>query len=569
MGRQAGRCSLRYLQPRLRPVLDAHRQTRRSGQPPTLEPVALDNVARTCMAESPDDRWQTASDLWRALNLPAAPPFKSNKHWMWGAALVAILLITAGLLALLRPTRQPGITEAIEFAISAPENATFSSNPATITVNAPHFAISPDGHAIVFVATAAGGRPVLWRRPMDREATESLTGTEDAQDPFWSPDGRWIGFFAEGKLKKVPASGGAVQVLVPDVKDPRGGTWGQDDTILFANGAAAIQKISSAGGQPTAATELTGDVVAHRYPCFLPDGRHFIYLGIAAYGANALYAAGLDGSHQTRIAPMNSSAVYSGAGYLLFSDGSSLFAQAFDPAHLRTTGERILVAERAGRASTYKSAVSASLSGAVAFAATLSPKGSLTWLDRNGKTLGSVGSPGYYTDFRLSPAGDALAASRLNDKTGVLEVWVTDLSRGSTNRIARTGAILNGTPIFSPDGSTLVFRANRGVVTFFQKAVSGAGTERALVPYSTFHDAGIRSAMLIDSDWSPDGRTIAFSAPEIHSPERTFGCCPLLATDPRLSSWGRLPTRCTPTSRRTARPTIRITYRAGTASASL
>ena len=139
---------------------------------------------------------------------------------------------------------------------------------------------------------------------MDRDATESLTGTEDAQDPFWSPDGRWIGFFAEGKLEKVPASGGAVQVLVPDIKDPRGATWGPDGTILFANGAAAIQKISSAGGQPTAATELTADVVAHRYPYFLPDGLHFIYLGISGNGANALYGAGLDGSHQIRIAPM-------------------------------------------------------------------------------------------------------------------------------------------------------------------------------------------------------------------------------------------------------------------------
>jgi hypothetical protein len=115
---------------------------------------------------------------------------------------------------------------------------------------------------------------------------------------------------------------------------------------------------------------------------------------------------------------MNSSAVYSGAGYLLFSDGSSLFAQAFDPAHLQKIAERFMVAERAGRASTYKSLVSASLSGAIAFAETLSPRGSLTWFHRDGKTLGSMGPLGYYTDFRLSPTDDALAASRLDDKTG-------------------------------------------------------------------------------------------------------------------------------------------------------
>jgi Tol biopolymer transport system component/predicted Ser/Thr protein kinase len=482
------------------------------GNLATLETAALDSVVRTCMAESPDDRWQSASDVWRGMNLPAAPATKSSKRWVWGAVVGALLLIAAGLLAVRRSTHQPGITDAIGFAISAPENATFSSNPATLTLNAPHFAISPDGRAIVFVAGAAGRRSVLWRRPMDRDTAESLAGTEGAQDPFWSPDGRWIGFFAEGKLKKVPAAGGAVQVLATDVKEPRGGTWGRDGTILFANGAAApMQKISSAGGQPIAASELTAGVVAHRYPSFLPDGRHFVYLGLGANGANALYAAGVDGLRGTRIEQMDSSAVYSGAGYLLFSDGRSLFAQAFDPAHLRTIGERFMVADGAGRASTYKSVVSASLSGAIAFAETLSPKGSLTWFDRSGKTLGSVGPLGHYTDFRLSPTDDALAASRLDDKTGVIEVWVTDLSRGSTNRIARTGAIVNGTPIFSPDGTTIVFRANQGTVMLYRKPVSGGGVERVLVPYAILHEAGISSGMVIASDWSPDGKNIALS----------------------------------------------------------
>jgi hypothetical protein len=155
----------------------------------------------------------------------------------------------------------------------------FSSH-LNITLNVPQFAVAPDGRAIVFVAGVEGERPMLWRRPIDNVRAQALPGTEDAQDPFWSPDSRWIGFFSEGRLKKVSATGGAVQVILSGITDVRGATWGNDDTILLANGSDPILRVTSAGAQPLPMDTLGPDESSHRYPHFLPDGHHFLYIGL-------------------------------------------------------------------------------------------------------------------------------------------------------------------------------------------------------------------------------------------------------------------------------------------------
>jgi Tol biopolymer transport system component len=479
--------------------------------------AVLDTIIQTCLAQAPEDRWQTASDIWRAMTLPTAPTVKPRRTWQWVAA-IAIVMLGAGLSLDRRFGRAPAIGEVVSFAIYPPEKTVFST-PQTITVNVPQFALAPDGRTIVFAAGPEGEHPLLWRRPLDETAARALPGTEDAQDPFWSPDSRWIGFFAEGKLKKVPAAGGAVQVVVPAIRDVRGGTWANDDTILFSNGNNPLQRVAAAGGQQTSTASLMLDESSHRYPYFLPDGHHFLYLSLSAHSQTGLYVDSVDKSGRKLVALINNSAAYASPGYLLFAQEGSLFGQAFDAAALKASGQPFLIAEHAGHSSTYKSAISTSTTGSIAYAGTLSPKGSLTWFDRAGRVLDSTGPEGYYTDFRLSPNEKSLASSMLDPNTGNIEVWINDLARGSNGRVTGEGATLNATrifnasPIWSPDGTSLVFRRSRGVVEFYQKSALGGGSEHVVLSYPIIRAAGIQSHNLIDTDWSPDGTRILFSVP--------------------------------------------------------
>ena len=399
----------------------------------------------------------------------------------------------------------------MSFAIYPPEKTVFSS-PITVILNVPQFALAPDGRTIVFAAGAEGERALLWRRPIDQVDAQALPGTEDAHDPFWSPDSRWIGFFAEGKLKKVPAAGGAVQVVVSTVRDVRGGTWGDDDTILFANGTGPLQHVAAAGGQPSAMAALAPDESLYRYPQFLPDGRRFLYLGLDVKGQTGLYAGSLDDTSRKLVSRISNATVYAHPGYLLFTEAGTLFGQAFDAAHLKTSGNPFSVAEHAGYTTTHKSAISASSTGVIAYAGTISPKGNLTWFDRGGRTLNSAGPEGYYTDFRLSPTETSLAASLVDSKTGIIEVWITDLARGSNSRVTREGATLNAGPIWSPDGGQFVFRTVRGVVEFYQRSASGGGSEQVVLSDPIIRASGIQLTSLVSTDWSPDGKNIIFSA---------------------------------------------------------
>ena len=445
------------------------------GKLATLEPVALDNVVRTCMAESPDDRWQAASDVWRAMNLPATPPQNATRPWLWPGIAAALLVLGALGWTFMRASAPHAAAtgEPVTFAVYPPHGTAFS-NPPNMTINAPQFALAPDGRSIVFSAGSDGARPLLWRRYMDRLAAEPLPGTEDAYDPFWSPDSRWIGFFTGSELKKVPAAGGPAQVIVSDLQDFRGGTWGQDDTILFALGSGGIQRISSAGGQVTQATALGEREISHRHPHFLPGGRHFVFMAVTEDGELNLYGTALGEPGKKLIAKMDSSASFGGPGYLLSAEGNSLFAYPFDTARLQTTGERVLVTEHTARTGTYRSAVS-SAAGTIAYADILAPTGTLTWFDRNGATLGTVGPEGYYTDFRLSPSGEALAATRLDRQGGVADLWITDFVRGSTNRIRGPSKYFNGSAIWSPDGGRVIFRASKGGNHFTKPLLSEPG----------------------------------------------------------------------------------------------
>ena len=213
-----------------------------------------------------------------------------------------------------------------------------------------------------------------------------------------------------------------------------------------------------------------------------------------------MYVGSLDEKGRTPVAQTSNSAVYAAPGYLLFVENDSLLGQSFDTARLRTSGQQFLIAAHAGRNTNFRSAISASTTGTIAYAGTLSPKGSLTWFDRSGHRLNSIGAEGYYTDFRLSPNEKSLAASMLNTRTGIIEVWIIDLVRGSSSRVTSGGGALNATPIWSPDGAQFVFRTNRGVVELYRRSAAGGGDEQVVLPYQRTRAGGIRSNNIVETD---------------------------------------------------------------------
>jgi predicted Ser/Thr protein kinase len=331
-------------------MLTGKRATQQERVP--VQTPLLASIIGTCLERAPEDRWQSASDIRRAMRLPAAPAQKPSSLWKWVAA-VAFVTLSGGWFLSLRLSRAPTAGEVVSFAVYPPEKTAFST-PIGITLNVPQFALAPDGRTLVFTAGAAGERPLLWRRPLDEVTAQPLPGTEDAQDPFWSPDSRSIAFFAEGKLKRISAAGGVVQVIVPSIRDVRGGTWGRDNIILFANGIEPIQRVNANGGQPSPITALAQDESASRYPVFLPDGHRFLYLSLGFHRPTSLYAVSLKDMRPNAVVAIDNSAVYGSPGFLLFAQANTLFAQPFDLASLKVTDQPIPIAEHAGHTSTLR-----------------------------------------------------------------------------------------------------------------------------------------------------------------------------------------------------------------------
>jgi Tol biopolymer transport system component len=367
---------------------------------------------------------------------------------------------------------------------------------------------------MVFVANSSGADPVIWMRSIDQVTARPLPGTEHAQLPFWSPDGRWLGFFAEGKLKKILVAGGPVQVLA-DVADAFGGSWGTDDSLIFAKLSSSIFRVSSGGGIVTVVTKVDSIQKAHRWPQFLPDGRHFLF---HVQGSDpehrGIYAGSLDGGAPKFLVRTKSSAVYASPGYLLYVDGDTLLGQAFDAAHLELRGEPFTVAENVGRSTGFNIGVSASGTGILAYAAAMLQRGRLTWFDRAGNSLNSVGVEGDYSDFRLSPDGETLAVSLVDPKAWNPDIWLIDLKRGGSSRFT-FGSALNAAPVWSPDGTRIVFRTVRnGMTEFYEKSAGGGGNEFPMLTNETQLAAGMDSPNLVCSDWSPDGRYVLGSVPQ-------------------------------------------------------
>jgi eukaryotic-like serine/threonine-protein kinase len=351
---------------------------------------------------------------------------------------------------------------------------------------------------------------------LDAVTAHSLPGTEGAESPFWSPDDRWIGYFADAKLKKIPASGGPSQVIASNIPDNRLASWGPDDTILFSTGVTGILRVSSSGGMATPVTELDASRQegSHRFPQFLPDGRHFLFTVRSSLpDQNGVYAGSLDGKTKKVLIHGNTIALYAPSGHVLFLDGDTLMGQAFDADRLELRGQAFVVEGGVGRSSTGNGSYSVSGTGTLAYAGALSTAGRLTWFDRNGNPSESAGSLGDYTDFRLSPDDTRLAASAADPKTGFIDIWITDLTRHNSAPFT-FGPSNNASQVWAPDGARIMFRTTRagGLTEFYAKSAGGGGKEMPVLSQTVARASGVLTANMLLSDWSPDGRHLLFSA---------------------------------------------------------
>ncbi len=360
-----------------------------------VAPPALDRVLRRCLEKDQENRWQSVRDLRAALELVSADPGSDHPgskrqavgphNWRERVAWLALMFVLLGFVVflVLRPagTSTPG--ELIRFPVYPPDKLLLPG-PVNTTVGVPQTALSPNGKNLAFVAAPPGARPMIWVRPLDQVTARPLAGTEDGEYPFWSFDSSWVGYFAHGQLLKVRPGGGPVQVMANDIPDPRGGSWNSDGTILAGSGAGALLRISEGGGITVPATKLDAAAKerSHRWPHFLPDGRHFLYLVRSADAdIQGVYVGSLDGDKKQLIHSVDSPAIYA-SGFLLFTDGSTLMGQAFDAHHREFGAQPFPVAEHVGHASNSYGAFSVSNAGILTYSGANSEVGQLTWLVR-------------------------------------------------------------------------------------------------------------------------------------------------------------------------------------------
>jgi Tol biopolymer transport system component len=380
---------------------------------------------------------------------------------------------------------------------SLPETRTEIVTPAT--ADPISFALSPDGRQIVFVASG-GGASRLWLRSLASTTAQPLAGTEGAASPFWSPDSRSVGFFAEGKLKRLDIGGGTPQTLAT-VNGPRGGTWNADGVILFGqNLGGPLFRVLASGGQAVAVTKLDRQS-GHRYPSFLPDGRQFLFYAQGTLETTGIYLGSVDSVESRRLTAADTAGVYLSSGWLLWVRAGTLVAQRLDLERKALTGDPVTLADPVGfdAGNSAAGAVSVSAAGLVAYRAGGANRRQLAWFDRSGKALGVLGAPDE-NDLeapRISPDGRRVAVARTVQ--GNADIWLLDGTR--TSRFTVDTA-LDRFPIWSPDGSRIAFQSNRkSAFNIYQKPAGGAGAEELLVESPQDKYA---------TDWSTDGRFILY-----------------------------------------------------------
>jgi eukaryotic-like serine/threonine-protein kinase len=460
---------------------------------PENTPPAVHRLLRRCLQK---DRMHRLADIADArleindvlLGVPSTEQATAPRNQRWsrgavlrvGASLLAAVAAGAGIVYVALQQTLPQV-QAIRFQMALPQ---------PLPIDPPGLAISPDGSTLAFVAKGLTGEDLVWIRRFDRADATPLPGTEEAYSPFWAPDNESIAFFAQGKLKRVGIAGGAPQVLC-DVASPQAGAtagaWNADGVIIFAKRFGPLHRVSAQGGEATPITTIdeARQEFGHYDPSFLPDGDHFVFEVGALPKRGGLRVGSLTSkdTHPLLARSVNPFLV-TNTGYLLFVDAGVLKAQKLDVKRAELVGSSVPLAEGVFE-------VSASATGTITYRGFGSAPRQLTWFDRAGHALRTVGRPAMYDAPALSPDESRVAVARDGD------VWVLDVTRGTETRLTLDAAGA-GNPIWSPDGTQIVFTRNGQLV---RKNASGAGPEET-----------IGGEVVAPMDWSADGRFITYFA---------------------------------------------------------
>jgi Tol biopolymer transport system component len=484
-------------------------------------PAALDYLVKTCLEKNPEERFQTAQDVklqlaWIAagggaqVTTAAAPAKSSRVAWIVAGVALAAALVAAG--AYVKLASHP--SAVVRSSILPPAGTSFitmapASGPAVL---------SPDGTRMAFTARDDQGKVALYIRPLDSVTAQALPGTDEAMYPFWSPDGREIGFFAQGKLKRISATGGPAQITC-DASSGRGGAWNKDGVILFsASVSSGLFRVPASGGTPEPASKLDPAKFenSHRWPYFLPDNEHFLYWSrnSRGLGEQTLYVGTL-GSLQATVVLKGLTAATYASGYLIFQRDQTLLAQPFDPGRLKLNGDATPIAEHiALNDATSVPEFSASNTGVLVYE-TGDAKGAwdLLWYTRDGKQIGSVAEQERYYYPAISPDQSRLAVSLFNGSQGTANIWILDLKRGTKSRLT----FANGTQLgseWSPDGKTLYYTSDAsGGRHIFSRPADGSGSEQVVL---NSPEASTESLTAV----SQDGKYLVYHRQLINDPHK-------------------------------------------------
>ena len=476
----------------------------------TVSP-ALERVVRHCLEKNPAERFHSARDLAFAIESLSGSAISSGQTvtmptvtseigrseskgisgwlgnaklaWIVGAVLLFGLLATWAVLYFNRPASD---TRAVRLTFNPPPELAFNDTHPDAVV------ISPDGQRIAFTATSADGKKMLYVRNLDSSEVKLLPGSENALEPFWSPDSRSIAYGSDGKLKRSDLTGANAQVLCDSARIV-GGTWSKDGVIVFVpDYRTTLMQVSAQGGEPTPVNmKIEGKDLEHRFPYFLPDGRHFLF-----FRQKGIWAGSLDSPEIKQIVADTGVGLYAPPGWLIFLRNDTVMAQAFDAGKLALSGEPIPIITGAKNLPGSRR-FSVSENGILVWQGQWQRDYQLVWYDREGKQTGVIDVPikvSVGQSPMLSPDGKRLVVRRVMGSDGPgSNLWVRDLDKGTELRITSTFSQM---PVWSPDGSRITYNNGNNIAV---KAANGSGDAEILLPRTAFTAA-----------WSPDGRFIIF-----------------------------------------------------------